>query len=483
MPIRILSLLTLLDAAAIGEAKQLSAFAHNSIWLSLSSGLWTLQHHAAPQFGLFSQYAELRWIDSSWGFGVLVATTYKLLGLRALPVLLMCFKALFSAMAFLLAGGLCNSFWMAVILSAVAQYAVPGLGPGALSISIILFGVEVILLVESRKTGSLRPLFWLPLLFLLWANLHIQFVNGLLVLVLFAVVVVVESYASKFAAFRISNNHRALPGAKVAAVVFLSGIATLITPYGYRVYQTVPQDVFDVSFSSNFAEVHYLEFRRPADYLLVLLPMAALFALGRRRSSDLFGIGLLLSGILLAFRSQRDVWLIVLPSIGIIPEALGGETHEERFGPNRRWLVPSSTAALAVLLLVVAAGSWIPASQLSLLDKAGKNQPVHACDFIRQQRLPTPIFNDYNWGDFLSFYLPEYPVVADSRVSLYGQTRFGSYIKEITGQQSLDADPMFRNANTILVMRPSDLGAYLSSRADYRKVYSDNLSLVLLKAR
>ena len=51
-------------------------------------------------------------------------------------------------------------------------------------LTVSFFVLELDILMQVRKTGETRGLFWLPLIFALWANLHIQFVYGLIVLLI-----------------------------------------------------------------------------------------------------------------------------------------------------------------------------------------------------------------------------------------------------------------------------------------------------------
>jgi hypothetical protein len=178
VPVQVAALLLLFTMAAWYESAHLSALADPDVWWHLSTGNWILQNHAVPHGGLFSQYSTLPWTDSSWLFDVLLAAPTSLIGLRALPVLLMAFKVAIAVVTFVLARGSRLNFWPAVFLAAAAQYAMPSLPPGPVVCSIVLFAIELNLLFGARRTGNVRPLFWLPLLFLLWVNLDVGLCLG-----------------------------------------------------------------------------------------------------------------------------------------------------------------------------------------------------------------------------------------------------------------------------------------------------------------
>src|SRR5262249_1019944 len=149
--------------------------------------------------GIFSQSSTQPWIASSWGYELLVAAAYKLLGLRMLPCLLMCFKAALAVLTFLLAGGMRGGFWLALSVSVVAQYALGNVQPGPAYFSILFFGIELVILLDARRSGNSRPLWWLVPLFLMWANLHVQFAYGVVVLVLFVGAIAFEQSIGLFA--------------------------------------------------------------------------------------------------------------------------------------------------------------------------------------------------------------------------------------------------------------------------------------------
>src|SRR5664279_75210 len=175
----------------------LNSIATGDFWWHLRTGLGILETHALPHTGLYSQSSALPWMASSWFYDVLVALGFKLLDLRFVAVLAIALKTALAALTFFLAGGLRGRFWSAIVLSAAAQYTLGAMPPLPLYCSVLEFAVELILLMDCRATGNVRRLYWLPLLFLLWANIDVQFVIGIFVLLLFAVVTLIERWGAR----------------------------------------------------------------------------------------------------------------------------------------------------------------------------------------------------------------------------------------------------------------------------------------------
>ena len=485
VPLRVLALASLFTAAAVYEAFHLSALAGVSVWSHLRTGIWILQNHATPYNGLFSQYPDLPWIAHSWGFDVLLAAAYQGMGLPALPLLLMAFRVMLAPTLFLLARGSRQNFWPAALLAAVAQYAVPDLQLRPVLCAILLLAFELALLFHARRTGNVRHLLWLPLLFAFWANLDIHFVYGLLVLVTFLAATVVEEICRRIGAGWFETDRPAMPLGMLGAVTAASLIATLLTPYTYHVYGALPKVFGVAALYPYFPELHALGFRRPQDFVLLMLTMTAFFSLGRRHSRSIFKLTLMVASAMLSFRSQRDCWVVAVVSVAVIADALALD-HAE---PVQHTTVPLwrsenlATAALVLLILLVAVTSRIPSSRQTLLSDVGKTLPVAACDYIRQNHLPGPLFNDYEWGGFLTWYLPEYPVVIDARNDLYGEEVNVRYFKLTHAEIPLSADFHFVYAGTILLQRNSPMAVALSAVPRFTVAYKDDVAMVLLPGR
>ena len=139
---------------------------------------------------------------------------------------------------------------------------------------------------------------------------------------------------------------------------------------------------------------------------------------------------------------------------------------------------------MLVLAVFLAAIFRIPSSQ-ALMNQAGRVFPVKACDFIRANQLPPPLFNAYSWGGFLTWYLPEYPVSMDGRLNLYGDEITERYFKVIDGKERLETEPSFTGARTILLERNSGLLKALTTlpglREQFRVAYQDDIATVLVR--
>lgn len=474
---RIGALLLLLSVGAILESVSLSSVRDPEIWGHLRIGSWILASNSWPHAGLFSQAANLPWRDFSWGYDALTAILYQGLGLRAVPALMMCFRVALAAVTFSLAGGQRN-FWSAVGISAVAQYVLGSIGPGGGWISVIFFGMELSLLFTVRRFGDLRLLYVLPGLFFLWANLDIGFIYGIGLYLLFLIALAVEKLIpmQRREGANIAGWAAALTGAACAG-------AALLNPYGYHAY-----DFFFTSQTS--AANSYLPaytsmtFRQPQDYVLLLLTMAAFLSLGLRRTRDLFPMAALSGCTMLAFHAHRDNWLVTLAAVTVIGEAMLHGGQEPSAQERSRW-TRQTLAAVGTTIVVacLAFALWAPRQREVLLAKIAKHYPARASDYIREHQLPLPLFNSYEWGSFLTWYLPEYPVAIDGRRGLYLEEEELDYFKAMKADIPYQAFPPMRQARTLLLEKTGVMGDALRSLPGFQVAYEDDISIVLLQDR
>jgi len=480
---RLLVLTLLFSASALYEAVHVTALLNGDVWWHLRTGLWILQNRQLPHTGLFSQYAKLPWHASSWGYDVLLAAAYNRFGLRAIPMLLMGFKVALAVVTFLLARAARAGFWTAVFLSAIAQYVIVGVQPSPFTLSILLFGIELLLLVQSRRSGAVKQLFWLPPLFVVWANLHLQFVAGLALLGLFLTALLAEHAIRNAGITLLSERVHPLPLAQASVIAGLAFLGTWLNPYTFHLFPDVSRLLYSgVSFHYG-VEMRAMSFRSAQDFALMLLVMAAYFAIGRMRSVELFELLALMAGTAIAFRIQRDAWLAVLPAVAILGNGFRFQQDRgDTWNFALRWEKPVAAALTAMVFLVSAVR--LP-DRNSLVDKISQTFPVKACDFIVQNHLPPPLFNTYSWGGFVTWYLPEYPVAVDGRVDLYGDEILSRHFQVVTGKERLETDPSFVSAHTLLLERQSGMANALINlpelSAQYVLLYSDDLAAVLVK--
>ncbi len=485
----------------------------------LASGRWIIQHHRLFSTDVFSYTAR----GASWIYpalsGLLFYLAYLIGGYTLLSWL--------GAMACATTVGLLirrNGFAAA----ALALVAVPVIAnrtqPRAEMFTTVLFAAFLSLLwghdraAQERSSGRL----WLlPILMVLWVNLHPGFVAGL---ALCAAYLVLELLRLPVAA-----NHRAVRSLwRAWPWLALTLAATLANPWGPRIYlallrQERGQQVHTSwlveweNIRPSLASLHQaLRWRDPQSsfwWLLALAAACGVIALLRKRWG---GAVLLASASYLALQHVRFQALFACVVVIIGSSLLRGARDARRNvaaptaasqkrNKSRPAHLPRPTAALltltTLLTVLAAVRSWdlisdryyLGSSQLASFG-TGLSWwfPERAVDFIHREKLPANIFNTYSLGGYLMWRLfPEYSDYIDGRALPFGsQLFFRAYDLSIEPPDSAvwQQEEEARSINTIIAplgrysgidLFPQ-LPAFCHSQS-WRPVYLDEVSVVFVR--
>lgn len=449
------------------------------IWWHLKVGDWIIAHMAVPHTGILSRVAENRpWVAYSWGYEVLLSRTYASFGLLGIGIfgILLTIGVAFSA--YWMLRRLSGRFWLSCILAGVAcSVFLFDLMPRPVFVSQILFCVALTIILEAQRSNQIRTLYWLPLLFLFWANVHIQFVYGLFLVGLFVGVVCFEELLG-FIGFRPERLLRpSLPARPLIVVFGLCILATLVGPNFYHPYLTV-LNYSKAKFTYNvILELQPLAFRGLNNYIELFLAAAGFYALGWQRKLDLFKLILLVVASVVAFRTMRDGWFLSFSAAAClcdIPETARREDRPES------WFELGLAAAIGTVILLLAA----PAVNFNTrtLDRAvSLNYPVDAVNFLRRQPFRGPLYNNLNWGGFLMWYLPQLPVAVDGRNDVYGDDLVKQFFESQSGYASYKMDPYLDEAGVVVIDSQLPLAKLLTIDPRFKVVYHDNTATVFLR--
>lgn len=161
---------------------------HTDLWAHLSFGRWIVEHGELPSADPFRWDAAAQgFLNVPWLSQVLGYLWHQAFGLEGLVLAHAALVALSAAGVMLAVRRRRVSTGWAVTAGVAAMVlALPILG----TIRPQLFGMvglAVTLAAIARLPDRRDPLFWLPLVFILWANLHGSFAIGLVALACFAV--------------------------------------------------------------------------------------------------------------------------------------------------------------------------------------------------------------------------------------------------------------------------------------------------------
>ena len=163
----------------LGVTASLGPLWSEDLWWHLRTGQLIVEQHALPHADPYSYTRPgAPWVAHEWGYEVLVYAAYAAGGWLGIIYL----TALLVGLTALLAAGLALR-WRAGLFPAVLGAALLAfaLGPWVNARPQMLDPLYLLVLLHlltSYREGRSRALWWMPPLFLVWANTHGTFVMG-----------------------------------------------------------------------------------------------------------------------------------------------------------------------------------------------------------------------------------------------------------------------------------------------------------------
>jgi len=340
-----------------------------------------------------------------------------------------------------------------------------------------LFTIVLTLILEANRTGRVQLLYWLPPLFVLWANLHIQFIYGLFLVGLLLGVNLVQRLAVRLEIAPRLLVPPTLPPTTLTVIFATCVLASCIGPYSYH--------LFSVVFEYSKAKVPYtmiqelqpINFRAGSHYMQLLLTGAGFFALGWHKKVDLFKLALLTIATMVAYRTMRDSWFICIPAAACLADFPAEAGKRDR---AESWLERAGLAAFVALALVLFARNT-DFNQRGLDRVVSSMYPVDALNYLRKHPAPGPLYNTLDWGGFLTWYMPDHPVAIDGRNDLYGDDLDRLFYATESGKESWTSDPYLNEAGVVILQKNVPLVGLLMTDPRFGLVYQDDLAAVFVK--
>jgi hypothetical protein len=422
-----------------------------------AAGVWMLGHHAVMRHDVFSYTVTGRsWITPEWGYGVLLAGSVRLLGpiafwllsagVASLTVLCVAVRARMKGAGWLWSGLLCIETGAAITLFLDDR-------PQVVSyffVALLLLGLTY----ARRRPGVLWAV---PVLFACWANLHGSFLLGLLVLGL--------EVAMAWRPVRIGRLAVSDPLPRRTAGLAFAGaaLATLVNPFGARVYESALGVTFNPTVRKFIGEWQSPDFHDPATLAVVALPVAITVAWLVASERPVPAGELVLAGLLLV--STLDAARF-MPYFAVAWCGLAASCP-----PVKEDMRPTLLAwpLGAVLALAMVQGPWTAPG------RPATSVPVGAVSYLEAH--PGRVFSTYLWDDYLVW--KGIPVFIDGRTELYtGTPVFGQYLALDGVTRDPDSILGRYDVRYVLWQPGTALSVYLSHDPSWRVVRRSALSLL-----
>jgi hypothetical protein len=461
----------------IGSVREV---ADPDVWWHLRTGQWVIEQGAVPHHDPFSQGGdEKTWMAYSWLFDVILYLFHQMFGLWAIVLYRTSASVAVTAAVHRMIAKRVGRFLPAFLLTgAVIVTLVPLMNERTWLLT-FLFSTLTLDAVLDLRGGTERKIVWLlPVVFVLWANVHIQFVYGLGLLCLACIASILDGMLALSLPDRIERPQFA-SWWKLPALTIACAAATLVNPYGYRLYEVARDYAAQTQAYLLILEFGPLEFREAWEWLVLALFGLAAFTLGRRARLSTFDVLLLAGTAFLAFRHRRDVWFLVLASAAILATPIGrGVVGVVEFPLTwRRSVVLFGVAG--ILAVVVAVQQDLTNQHLNA--GVATTYPVEAIQVVEARGEKGPVFNHFNWGGYLIWRMPRMPVSIDGRTNVQGDEKIARYSNTWAGGTGWEDDPDLVAANAVIAEKEMVLTNLLRHDPRFQIIHEDSIALVFVR--
>jgi hypothetical protein len=442
-------------------------------WWHLRSGEHTLTQGMIYEDPFSHSKQGEPWINHSWGAQIVLYGFWRLAGNVGLALYVSLLAVAGMGVLYRLCAG--NVYLRAFALILGASTAAVFWSPRPHMLSFFLSTVLLYLLFTYKQRRADR-LWLIPPLMLVWGNLHAGFSIGFIFL---AGMIAGEVLGNIFN----RNGADVIPPAgirKLIIVGLVSAAALVVNPYGVQMllvpFETVSigplRDFIQEWNSPNFQE------RQTWPFIALLLGLlGAVGASGKRLDWTHF---VLIAGTaFMALTAGRQIAVFAVVATPVLTYHLDAMLQERGWTLRPVQRVSLRQARLNLLLLVAiligALASVVAVLEPETVEEAQRRYlPVAVAEYIAAEEPPGPVFNSYNWGGYLMFALPEYPVYVDGRTDLYRDEFLLRYLRTASGgdgwRETLDQDGI----NTVIIEARSGLARLLAVDADWARVYPDH---------
>jgi len=280
-----------------------------------------------------------------------------------------------------------------------------------------MLGIALTLLATSRLENRRHPLFWLPLVFALWCNLHGSFLIGLIVIGCYFTGAVVDAIREGgLASVRSDTMSR-----RSALLLLLCAAAVTLNPHGVQLLAQV------LTFGQHGNLKSISEWQPTVLVSLTgglffgsLLLTAGLLRLSPRRFATCELLLLVVFSIATLLATRMLIWWALIWPVLMIPHAAAlaqrwwadrsGSGPVETDGTANQLLAKQGTAMntlIAVALLFVTlvispvGDAWLAGRTRSEAVVVSRETPLFLADEVERLQLSGKIFAPLKWSDYL----------------------------------------------------------------------------------
>jgi hypothetical protein len=382
-------------------------------WWYLRLGQDILRTHSIPSVEAYSfTRAGAPYFYPSWLAAVIFWKVYNLGGITSTFLLRVAMTAITYGTLFLMVRESGAGTLLAALLTLVAGLAGSNnwtFRPQMFAYPLFVF---TLLILIHNERGHSRGLWFLPLLALLWVNLHGSY---LLLFMLVGLTLIFTRRSRK----------------AIALALVFSALAALVNPRGLEALLYAKNMLVSPSVQLS------TEWRPPVNlgwqmnlFFLWLLAFAALAGLSPRRLSLLEAAWLFGLGWMALSEIRNVIWFLFILSLETAALLSEWDEHYIRIPSEKVNILFNLIVTVALLLMPLALLPGVRSMWWSKSPDAYTSaNPIRATTWLASHPdLPGEMFSDLSFSSYLIFALPSRPVWIDTRFELYPVEQWQEYV-------------------------------------------------------
>ncbi len=361
--------------------------------------------------------------------------------------------------------------------------------------------ILLFLLYRWREGGSKKYLYFLPPLFVLWANVHSGVTLGLMIFASFAVG---HETARRF------FGKEDVPGIglitkPLIVAFFASLLASLLNPHHVETliypFLLARNPVFTrtiAELKSPLSPEYGFSFWQLGFFSLI--PVTVLVAWRTRHFRDPASLFPLLIFLVLSFFAHRNVPTFASLALAFTASSAASRKKSKkkstRSGSKKGWRIPTAvTHALCcvipvcTILLLIFKGTYMGEDEWRRIGTGLREEsyPIGACDFLREAGIEGNVFNRMRYGGYMIYTnYPERKVFIDGRLILYGDEFSRRYLDAYYNSTGVEELVKRYDIDYFLLDYPEEnekrmLQYSLSDNPSWKLVYWDDNSLIYIR--
>jgi hypothetical protein len=384
------------------------------LWGHVRFGLDTLHTHQLSSVDPYSYTSDLPWMNHEWLSELGMGAAYALAGAVGLVVLKVVLAVItFSVLAYSIRLAPNTWRWPSAFL------AIVGMVPIETTLRPHLWTLLFLTVLCRILNEAPRYRYWLPLMFVFWANVHGGWIVGFGVLALWSFVELFEPVGER-------PSHWILVGVPAACLA-----ATLCNPYGWELWAFLARTVRLSRADISEWQPVWRETRGPLVIWVATLVWIALAVLSARRVPKKI-VGVLAMLAYASFRVSRLLPLFVPAAvILLLPHVSAPRDTARPPWPKGRTVLDVVFACIGTLVLL-----WPPASVACINIRGSWIPDLPTGNSLAAARPRGRLVTWFDWGEYAIWHFgPELKVSMDGRrETVYSESALNRQVAIASGE-------------------------------------------------